>query len=406
MTPPAATVPPAAAFASDLAGPDLGTGLTVGPVKTRGDRAAFLDLPYRAYRDLPAWRAPLRFERAQQLDPRHNPGLAHIDHALFLARRGDRVVGRIAAIVNRLHLQQHGGATGHFGFLDTLGPDPDAVAALMQAAEGWLAARGMTHVAGPFNFSINEECGVLVEGFDTPPMMMMPHGRPDYAPALEALGFAREIDLYAFRHVFADGYTIPPKVQKLKAAFERDPALTIRPLDMKNFKADIDLVMDIFNDAWSQNWGFIPFQADQISTMARELKPLIHADALWIAYINGAAAGFVLILPDINEIADGLDGRIMPLGWAQLLYRLKLRGPVRARLPLAGLRRGFHKSRRGLLAMTGAFEAAFAAQYRRGVREIESSWILETNRDLLNLVALYDMPRYKTYRIYGKAIRS
>lgn len=400
MTSPAATADQSAPLAGDAPG----AGPIVAPVRTRADRAAFLDLPYRAYRNLPAWRAPLRFERAQQLDPRHNPGLAHIDHALFLARRGGQVVGRIAAMVNRLHLQQHGGATGHFGFLDTLVPDPDTVAALMQAAETWLAARGMTRVAGPFNFSINEECGLLIDGFETPPMMMMPHGRPDYAPAITALGFAKEIDIYAFQHVFADGYTIPPQVQRLKSAFERDPALTIRPLNMKDFKADIDLVMDIFNDAWSQNWGFIPFQADQISTMAKEMKPLIHADALWIASINGQAAGFVLILPDINEIADGLDGRLLPLGWAQLLYRLKLRGPRRARLPLAGLRRGHHKTRRGLLAMTGAFEAAFAAQYRRGVREVESSWILETNRDLLNLVALYDMPRYKTYRIYGKAI--
>lgn len=376
----------------------------VDPVSTRADRAAFLDLPYRAYRGLPAWRAPLRFERARQIDPRHNPGLAHIDHALFLARRGGVVVGRVAAIVNHLHLRHHDDATGHFGFLDTLTPDPEAVAALMATAERWLAARGMARISGPFNFSINEECGLLVDGFDTPPMMMMPHGRPDYAPAIEALGFGKEIDVYAFHHRFGDSYRIPDKVAKLIAAFRRDTALSIRPLNIKDFRAEIDLVMDIFNDAWSANWGFIPFQADQISAMASELKPLIRADALWIAEIDGTAVGFVLILPDINEIAEGLDGRLLPFGWARLLYRLKLRGPRRARLPLAGLRRGHHKTRRGMLAMAGAFEAAFAAQYRAGVREVESSWILETNRDLLNLVALYEMPRYKTYRIYGKAI--
>jgi hypothetical protein len=395
---------------ADHPAPGLGvvsvSGLCVSPVTTRADRAAFLDLPYCAYRTLPSWRAPLRFERAQQIDPKHNPGLARIEHALFLARRGDQVVGRIAAMVNRLHLQQHGGATGHFGFLDTLAPDPETVAALIGAAENWLKARSMTRISGPFNFSINEECGMLIDGFDTPPMMMMPHGRPDYPETVEALGFEKEVDLYAFLHDFNGAYAIPDKVQKLKTAFERDTSLAIRPMNLKNFKAEIDLVMDIFNDAWSQNWGFIPFQADQIAAMAKELKPLIHADALWIVSINDEAAGFILHLPDINEIADGLDGRLLPFGWAQLLYRLKLRGPVRARLPLAGLRRKHHKTRRGLVAMAGGFEAAFSAQYRRGVRQVEASWILETNRDLLNLVALYEMPRYKTYRIYGKAIRS
>lgn len=385
--------------------PDGATSdICISLATSRADRAAFIDLPYRAYRDLPEWRAPLRFERAQQIDPAHNPALARMDHALMLARREGRVVGRIAAIVNPAHLDLYADATGHFGFLDTLAPDPAVVAALIHAAEDWLRARGMARVAGPFNFSINEECGLLIDGFDSPPMLMMPHGRPDYAGALESVGFVKAMDMHAFLHDFDAEYHIPPTVQRWKDAFERDEALKIRPLDTKNFKADIELVMDMFNDAWSQNWGFIPFSADQISVMAQELKPLIRPDALWIAMIDGEPAGFTLFLPDINEIADGLDGRILPFGWWQLIYRLKIRGPRRARLPLAGLRRKYHKTRRGLVAMTGSFEAAFAAQHKQGVRQVEASWILETNRDLLNLVALYDMRRYKTYRIYEKAL--
>lgn len=394
----------ATALATPPAVQPAGSDVTIEVVTTPAGRRAFLDLPYRAYRDLPAWRAPLRLERSAQISPKHNPALARMDHALMLARRGPEVVGRISAMVNPAHLAVHGDATGQFGFLDTLGPDPAAVAALTAAAEDWLRARGMARITGPFNFSVNEECGLLVEGFDSPPMLMMPHGRPDYAAALEATGFAKAIDLYAFLHDFGETYSAPEKVQKWKAAFLRDPALSVRPLDMKNFTADITLVMDIFNDAWSQNWGFVPFSADQISTMAQELKPLIHADALWIAMIGGEPAGFTLLLPDLNELTQGLDGRLLPFGWARLLWGLKVRGARRARLPLAGLRRKFHKTRQGMLAMTGSCESAFAAQHARGIRQIEASWILETNRDLLNLVALYGMPRYKTYRIYEKAL--
>lgn len=378
--------------------------VTVEIVTTPAGRRAFLDLPYRAYRDLPAWRAPLRLERSAQISPKHNPALARMDHALMLARRGPQVAGRIAAFVNPAHLAVHDDATGHFGFLDTVAPDPAAVAALTAAAEDWLRARGMARIAGPFNFSVNEECGLLIDGFDTPPMLMMPHGRPDYAGALDAQGYAKAMDLLAFLHDFGDTYRVPPKVARWKAAFLKDPDLSIRPLDMKNFKADITLVMDIFNDAWSQNWGFVPFSADQIGAMAKELKPLIRADALWIAMIRGEAAGFTLLLPDLNDLTQGLDGRLLPFGWARLLWGLKVRGARRARLPLAGLRRKFHKTKQGMLAMTGSCESAFAAQHARGIRQIEASWILETNRDLLNLVALYDMPRYKTFRIFEKAL--
>ncbi len=378
--------------------------VVVSEARTKKDRGAFIDLPYRAYRDLPGWRAPLRFERKAQISTRHNPGLTGVDHALMLARREGQVVGRIAAIINGRHLDTYKDATGHFGFFDTLAPDPEVASALITAAEDWLRARGMTRICGPFSFSINEESGLLIDGFDTPPMLMMPHGRPDYAPALEGLGFTKAMDLFAFLHEFDDEYHIPPTVKRWKDAFDRDPKLSIRPLDMKNFKADIALVMDMFNDAWSENWGFIPFSSEQITMMAKELKPLIRPDALWIALIDGEPAGFTFILPDINEITDGLNGHILPFGWAQLLYRLKIRGPKRARLPLAGLRRKYHKTRRGMVAMTGSFEAAFAAQHAQGVRAVEASWILETNRDLLNLVDLYKMDRYKIYRVYEKSL--
>lgn len=378
--------------------------LSVRKVESAADRKAFLEVPYRAYGQLPEWRAPLRFERAAQIDPARNPALAKMTCEMMLARRGAEVVGRIAAFTNPAHLARYNDQTGHFGFLDTVAPDPEAVAALTRAAEDWLRGRGMQKIAGPFNFSVNEECGLLIDGFDTPPVMMMPHGRPDYAPALEGLGYAKAMDMHAYMLRFPEVYEAPQTLRKLKDAFDRDPGLEVRMLNTRDYENEIKLVLDIFDDAWSNNWGFVPFGKDEITHLANELKPLIRKDGLWIGLIDGEPACFTLVLPNLNEAIEGLDGRLLPFGWAQLLHRLNIKGTRTARLPLAGMRRKFHKTRRGMLTMVASCETAFACQHARGVREVEASWILETNRDLINLVALYEAPKYKTYRIYGKSL--
>lgn len=388
---------------TSLAG-ETRAALSVRKVESAADRKAFLEVPYRAYGRLPEWRAPLRFERAAQIDPARNPALARMTCEMMLARRGNDVVGRIAAFTNPAHLARYNDQTGHFGFLDTIAPDPEAVAALMRAAEDWLRGRGMQKIAGPFNFSVNEECGLLIDGFDTPPVMMMPHGRPDYAPALEGLGYAKAMDMHAYMLQFPEIYEPPQTLRKLKDAFARDPGLEVRMLNTRDYENEIKLVLDIFDDAWSNNWGFVPFGKDEITHLANELKPLIRKDGLWIGLIDGEPACFTLVLPNLNEAIEGLDGRLLPFGWAQLLHRLNIKGTRTARLPLAGMRRKFHKTRRGMLTMVASCETAFACQHARGVREVEASWILETNRDLINLVALYDAPKYKTYRIYGKSL--
>jgi len=377
-----------------------GAALRVEAALTPAARRDFLDLPYNAYRADPAWRAPLRFERAEQIDPKHNPGLARMDAALFVAYRGQTPAGRIAAFVNPAHIEQNGGATGHFGFLDTLAPDPEAVAGLVSAAKDWLRARGMGAMAGPFNFSVNEECGLLVDGFEAPPKVMMPHGRPDYAPALEALGFKPVMNMYAFLHRMEETYATPRLVARMIRRFEKDPGLEIRPLDTANFRREVEMVMDIFNDAWSENWGYVPFSADQIAHMAASLRPLIRPDGLWIGLADGEPVHFTLMIPDLNEAVHGLDGRLFPFGWLQLLNRLKLRGTRGARIPLAGTRRAFHKSPRAMSLNSAAFDACMKTQHARGVREVEFSWVLETNSDLINLVSVYGGERYKTYRIY------
>lgn len=378
--------------------------VTVKRVESAAERRVFLDLPYRAYRHLPEWRAPLRFERSAQIDPQQNPALAQMSHEFLLAWRDNEPVGRIAVFINPAHLARHNDQTGHFGFLDTLQEDDEAIAALMQAAESWLRWKGMLRIAGPFNFSVNEECGLLVDGFDTPPVMMMLHGRPDYAPALEQAGYSKTMDMHAYMIRMGNTFEPPPIARKLIEGFERDPKLQIRNLDSRNYDSEINQILDIFDDAWSQNWGFVPFGKEEITHMAKELKPLISRDHLWIGMIDGEAACFALVLPDILEAADGLDGRLLPFGWIQFLRRLKLQGTTTARIPLAGMRRKYHKTRRGVQTMAATCSQALAAQHARGVRNIEASWILETNQNLINIISLFDAPRYKTYRIYGKSL--
>lgn len=380
------------------------SGLKIEPVSDRAGRRAFVNLPYDAYRHLPEWRPPLRFERLAQLDPKSNPGLALLDHELFLAKQGDRVVGRIAAIINRAHLETHDAGCGHFGFLDTLEPDPALVGALIEAAADWLKQRGMVRMAGPYNFSVNEECGLLVDGFETPPMIMMGHGRPDYAGALEAIGFHKAMDMHAYICRFGDTYERYPLTDRMVRFAERDPGISIRPIQHSKFIDEVALVLDIFNDAWSENWGFVPFGDDQIRHMAGELRPLLREDSVWIAYVDGEPMAFTLIVPNINEAVNGLDGRLLPFGWLQLINRLKLKGTRSARIPLAGVRKAFHKTRRGLAAFAAASDAAVAAQHARGVRDIELSWVLENNEDMIGLTRLQDCKRYKTYRIYEREL--
>lgn len=380
------------------------SAVSIRRVETAADRSAFVDLPYRAYKDLPEWRAPLRFERAAQVDPKTHPSLAHMPHELLLAVRDGEFVGRIAAFLNPAHLTHNKDQTGHFGFLDTLYPDPDIITALMGAAENFIRGHGMVRIAGPFNFSVNEECGLLVEGFDTPPVFMMLHGRPDYAPALESVGYVKAMDMHAFLMRFGDQYTHPPMVHRLLEGHARSGTMSMRCLDMKNYEQEIRLVLDIFDDAWSGNWGFVPFGEAEIAHMAKELKPVIRPDNLWIGLIDGEPAGFTLVLPDLNEAAHGLDGRLLPFGWAKFLYNLKIKGTKTGRMLLAGIRRKYHKSRRGVQTMAAICNKVFEVQHARGMRNIEASWVLETNKDLVSLIQLFDSPRYKTYRIYEKPL--
>ncbi|MEL7110758.1 MAG: hypothetical protein AAGL99_15965 [Pseudomonadota bacterium] len=331
--------------------------------------------------------------------------MATLKPSYFLAVRDEEVVGRIASFVNPKHLHHHQDKTGHFGFLDVLNSqDDETVLALLAAAENDLRSKQMARIGGPFNFSVNDECGLLVEGFDTPPSVMMPYGRSDIPNILERAQYQKAMDLYAFRYRMAETFSTPDFVSRLKQRFDNDPAVSVRPLDTSRLYDDINLIVGIFNDAWSDNWGFLPISDEEAKFLADSMKPVLESESLWIAFVDGEPASFTLMIPNLNEATLGLDGRLLPFGWATLLYRIKVSGVKSARIPLAGTRKKFHKSRRGMTATVGAWEACLRAQHAKGVREVEFSWVLETNKDLLGLADIYDCDRYKTYRIYEKAL--
>ncbi len=374
----------------------------IKPVNDKALRRAFLELPYNLYKDMPNWRAPLRFERAAQFSDK-NPGRAGFDIECFLAMRGGQVVGRIAAFINPLHRQQHKDDAGHFGYFDCVA-EADVAAALLQAAEQWLRSKGAKRMIGPVQWSLNEECGLLIDGFDTPPVVMMPHGRPDYKNYMDQGGFSKATDLLAFQSDLTQAFPRAPEDQRILNMAKADTDVKVRKIDMKNYEAEIALAMSIFNDAWHDNWGFVPFTSAQVEHIAKDMRPLIDPDLFLFGEIKGEAVSFVTIIPDINEAAAGLNGRLLPFGWAVFLYRLKIKGVNQSRLPLMGLRRAWHHKRKGFWAMITMNETALVTAYEKGFTHCELSWILEDNKSMITICEHGKADVYKTYRMYEKTL--
>ena len=377
--------------------------LSIVPVSNKKQLSQFLQFPYDLYRGEEHWRAPLRFERATQINPDKNPALNGIEFQHFLAVVQDEVVGRITAIVNSHHLKRHQDSTGHFGFFDTR-KDPDVANALMAAAEDWLKVRGMTRIVGPFSFSINEEVGLLVNGFDAPPVLMMAYGREDYQSTIEGMGFEKSIDMYAYWANMHEGYPRPKIVTAMTNYIEKDPDITVRPMNKAKFMEEVQMAMGIFNDAWSENWGFVPFSDKEIKHMANELKPLIIKDFFWVCEYKGEPAAFILMVPNVNEAIMGLDGKLLPFGWAKLIYRLKIKGLKTARIPLMGVRKEHQRKRTGLAMAAFLSEKVFEMGRKRGFTHVEMGWILETNKSMIRIIEQAKGTPYKTYRMYEKQI--
>jgi hypothetical protein len=370
--------------------------LQVRPVNDRNELRRFIRLPWSIYSDDPVWVPPLLLERKEHLSP-HNPYFEHARYQSWLAYRNEAPVGRISAQIDKLHIDRYQDETGFFGMIEAE-DNPEIFKLLFDTAENWLRDNGMRRVLGPYNLSINQEPGLLVDGFDTPPCVMMGHAPPYYGTRIEENGYQKAKDLFAYT-IDGDFKHTPAMQAIVKRAEKR---VTIRSLQKATFNKDLKIIEDIFNDAWSENWGFIPFTEAEFKQLGKDFKMLVDFDLVVIAEVDGAPAAFLAVLPNINEAIRDLNGRLLPFGWLKLLWRLKVRFPRSARIPLMGVRKQYHDSLLGAALAFMVIQAVQAPGLKRGVRKVELSWILEDNKGMNDIIESIGGAVYKTYRIYSK----
>lgn len=375
--------------------------VTVKAVETKADREAFIRLPWQLYRDDPAWIPPLLQERRDFLNPRKNPFFESGEARFWLALREGRVVGRISAQVNRAHLVRHRDSTGHFGLLEAEDRQ-ETFQALLATAEDWLKQHGLTRAVGPFSLSINEESGLLVEGYQHAPSLMTGHAWPYYASRLEALGYRKIKDLICYR--YSADLELPPAVTSLVRKVTRAENITIRPLDMGRYEEDLGKIMAVFNDAWAENWGFIPMSQAEIKALARDLRPIVRPQSIAIAELDDEPVAMAIGLPNVNEAIADLNGRLLPFGWAKLLWRLKVKTTKTARVPLMGVRRAYHGSPLGAALAFAVVDTIRRTQMALGVESVELSWILEDNLPMRRMIEQLGGTAYKTYRLYSREL--
>jgi hypothetical protein len=356
----------------------------------------FIAVPRGIFESDPAWIEPLTLERRLHLSARSNPYFRHARWQAWTAWREGTAVGRISAQMDALHLERYGDATGFFGMLDAE-DSQETFGALLGTAERWLVEQGMRRVRGPFNLSINQEMGVLVDGFDTPPFFMMGHARPYYATRIENAGYRKAVDALAYS--ITQDYGSEAMRRLIASTAHR---ARVRPLDLGRFDAELSLLRDIFNDAWAENWGFVPFTDAEFADLGRAFRFLVDPDMIQIAEVDGEAAAFIVLLPNINEAIRGLHGSLFPAGWAKLLWRLKVRYPRTFRVPLMGVRRRFQRSRLGSALAFLVIDAVRPPLKRHRVREIELSWILEDNAGMRSIIESIGGRAYKRYRVYER----
>lgn len=376
-----------------------GTEIVIRPVAGKAGRAAFVDLGRAFAARVPHSVPQLRSEQLELVDPARNPFFGHARVQLFLAERGGRSVGRISAHIDELALavpaaQGFGPGTGMFGYFDA---EDEAVAhALLAAAQDWLRAEGMTRVVGPISLSIWEEPGLLVQGHDHAPMIMMGHHPAHYRGWIESAGFVPAKRLLTFDLEVKREF--PPLIQRIVASGERNPRITIRSVDKSRWDEEATIVMAILNDAWSGNWGFVPFTPEEIAYAGKKLRPLIHAPINMIAELDGRPVAFMLTFPDVNDVLGRIDGRLFPFGWFHMLRWLRRPLGSGMRVPLMGVLRELHNSR---VASQLAF--MMISRIKRNAVDLydtnrgEIGWILDDNQ---GMVAIADAINSKVNREY------
>ena len=369
------------------------------PVASKADLERFIQVPMRINAGDPNYIAPLMFERREALSPKQNPFFEHADAQFWLARKDGRDVGRISAQIDHLAKTDPAAPEGFFGMI-AAEDDAEIFATLFATAENWLRERGRARALGPFNLSIWEEVGLQIDGFDTPAMLMMPQDPPFTAARIEEQGYGKVKDVFAY----ISG--VPVFTPGVQARVNRPlpDGMILRPIRMNRFDEELKNVVEILNDAWSENWGSTPITDAETRHLGESLKLILHPRLLWFVEIDGEPAAFVALLPNLNDAIFDLKGKLAPFGWAKLLWRLKVRGVKRGRVPLMGVKKKFARDRRGIFAPFVILDAIRREGVKLGITEAEYSWILEDNMPMRHILEGFGARIYKTYRLYGKSL--
>jgi hypothetical protein len=366
------------------------------------DTRPFIRAGQEVFRRDATWVPPLDFEIKERLDPRKNPFFTRAEVALFTATRDGKLVGRCSAQIDREHLRVWNDDTGFFGFFDTI-DDVDVAKALLGAAEGWLRRRGMKRMLGPMSLYVNEEVGILVEGFDTPPMMMMGHSRPYQGKLAEAYGLVKEKDLFAWKYTKEQVFS--ERVLKAWEHVKTLPEVRLRSVNMKDVDSEIRAVMEIYNDAWEGKWAMVPALPDEVEKVVKDLKLILDPDIAFMAEIHGKAAGMCIMLPNLNEAIYDLEGKLLPLGALKLLYRLKVKHPKTTRLMMLGIRKEFTKNVKRYGGLSAAMYVEVAKRgIAKGYEWGELSWTREDDAPINLGIRSMGAKLYKKYRVYQKPI--
>ena len=371
--------------------------IEVKPARKPGDRRRFVEFPYHLYRGNQHWIAPLRMSQKDILNTAKHPFYKTADVELFLAWGGGRVVGRIMAILNRAHNEFHNERAGFFGFFEVEN-DKQAAAALLDAAREWVRDRGAAVIRGPMNPSTNYECALLVEGFDLDPMVMMTYNPPYYVELLEGYGMKKAMDLYAY-DIGVDYFNHSNKLQRVAERLRKKSNISVRPVNMKDFRNEVRTIREVYNDAWSKNWGFVPMSEEEFDHLAKDLKQIVDPRVVLIAeqLTAGAkprAVGFLLAVPDLNLALKRINGRLLPLGLLKLLWHSRKISSIRV-ITMGGILE-FQNLGLGSILLDEIYRRGPAAGFPTG----EMSWVLESNVMMNRAAELVGGRRTKTYRIY------
>lgn len=366
-------------------------GVKVVAIGDKGGLSEFIELPYTLYQHDPNWVPPLRIAVKELLDRKKHPFYANADAEFYIARQNGRVVGRIAAIIDRAYNRFHEESAGFFGFFESVN-DPAVAEALLTRARQWVQDRGAKFLRGPVSPSTNYECGMLIDGFDSSPMVMMPYNFRYYPELMERAGLVKAKDLLAYK---SHAQTIDiGKIGRVADKVLANNGIRVRPIDVKNFQAEVERVWQVYNSAWERNWGFVPMSREEFLAMGKEMKQILKPELVLMGESEGRLIGFALALPDVNVALKPARGKLLPTGILKILYYQRLIRSVRV-LAL-GVEKQYQNSGLG-----AAFYATLVRNARAlGYGDCEMSWILEDNTLMNRALEVMGAKRYKTYRIY------